>query len=164
MFRLRYAVILLAMAPGCAFAQRHSGDTERGYYKKPPNPILNIDDQATKTWSHPRLSDLMKMKRVTVDVPDLTMKQQAAYEGVSLIDIAPTSPGRRVDVFENTLAFRDRLVVSSTDLDMRSEVIVAYSKNGKNLAEHPFCLAATNEHGGWVLIRNLSYIRLGKTP
>lgn len=65
MFRLRCAVILLAMVPGYAFAQRHSGDTEQGYHRKPPNPILNIDDQSTKTWNYPRLSDLMKMKRIT---------------------------------------------------------------------------------------------------
>lgn len=164
MFRLKSVAILLAMAPVCASAQRHSGDSEQGYYQKPPNPILNIDDQSTKSWSYPRLSDLMKMKRITVDVPDPKTNQKNSYEGVALKELIPNPSGRRVDVFEYTLAFRDRLAISSADLDMQSEVIVAYSKNGKRLAGNPFCLIAKNTHGDLVVISKLSYIRLDKTP
>jgi hypothetical protein len=91
------------------------------------------------------------MKRVPAGVPDAKTNQQDMYEGVALLDLAPNTSGRRVDVFEPTCAFRDRLAVSSTDLDMQSEVIVANTKNGKNLVEHPFCLMTKDNRGDWVL-------------
>jgi hypothetical protein len=84
MLRLKSVAILLVMAPVCALAQWHSGDSEQGYFQKPSNPILNIDDQATKTWSYPCLSDLMKMKRISVDVPDPKTNQKDSCEGVAL--------------------------------------------------------------------------------
>jgi hypothetical protein len=34
MFRLKSVAILLTLAPVCAFAQRHSGDSEQGYYQR----------------------------------------------------------------------------------------------------------------------------------
>jgi hypothetical protein len=48
MFRLSAVVILIALAPGGAFAQRHSGDSPQNYHPKPSNPILILDDQTTK--------------------------------------------------------------------------------------------------------------------
>ena len=163
-FRLKSVAILLAMAPVCAFAQRHSGGSEQGYYTKPPNPILNIDDQLTKTWSYPRLSDLMNMKRTTVEVPDPKTHQKDSYVGVALKELIPNSSGHRFDVLESTWAFRDRLAVSSADLDMQSEVVVPYAENGKKLAGNPFYFIAKNAHGDLVVISKLSYIRLDKTP
>jgi hypothetical protein len=41
-------VILIALAPGCAFGQRHIGDSAQNYHPKPSNPILNINDKTTK--------------------------------------------------------------------------------------------------------------------
>src|SRR5260370_40541624 len=71
MLRLRAALILIAMAPGCAFAQRYGRpDSVQKYHPRPPNPILNIHYQSKKSWNYTRLSDLLKMKRVAVSVSD----------------------------------------------------------------------------------------------
>jgi hypothetical protein len=160
MLRLRTLLVLAAMLPVGVVAQRHSGDCEQFHHAKPPNPILNIDNRTTKTWNHPRLSEIVKMKSITVDIPDPKAKRDDVYEGVTLDELAPNATGRRVDVFKDTWGLRDRLAMSNVGLDYKSEVIVAYSKNGKRLAEHPFCLIAKNAHGNIVIVRNLSYIRL----
>lgn len=97
-------------------------------------------------------------------MPDPKTNQHDVYEGVALKEIAPNSTGRRVDVFEDTWAFRDRLAISSVDFDLQSDVIVAYNKNGKRLAGHPFCLIAKNTHGDMVIVPKLSFVRFDKTP
>ncbi len=158
------SVAPLASQTGTALGQRHSGDSGYGYYAKPSNPILNIDDQTTRTWSHPRLFDLMKMSVFTVEAPDPTNNQTSLYEGVALKEFVPNSYGLRVDAFQNGWEFRDRLAISGVDLDSHPEMVVAYAKNGERLAaDHPFCLIARNEQGDSIVVKNLSYIRLDKT-
>jgi hypothetical protein len=148
MSRLKVAAFLLTFVLACALGQRHSGDTEQGYFAKTSNPILNINDQTIKTWSHPRLSDLMNMPKTIVEVPDDKTKQTDSYQGVGLGELVPHPSGLRVDVFRENWAFGDKLAVSTVDLDMHSEVVVACAKNGKRLGtDHPFCLIAKDNHG-----------------
>ena len=126
MFRLRVALVLAAIVPLSAFAQRHGrADSVQNYSPKPRNPILNVNYQFTKTWSYVRLSDLLKMKRVAIDVFDSKLNQINHYEGVALNQLAPGSSSHRVDIFRNSWAFRDRLAVSSMDIGMQSDMIVA---------------------------------------
>ena len=63
MLRLRAALILIAVASECAFAQRGGAHSAQGYYSKPPNPVLNIDNQSTKTWSHIRLFRFTELEK-----------------------------------------------------------------------------------------------------
>ena len=60
-----------------------------------------------------RFSDLMKIKRITVDVPDPKTNQKDSYEGVALKELVPSSSGRQVDEFEDTLAFRVPISICS---------------------------------------------------
>jgi hypothetical protein len=62
-------------------------------------------------------------------MPDPKTNQQDLYEGLALKEPVPNSAGRRVDVFEDTQDFRDRLAISSADLGLQSQMIVAYNKN-----------------------------------
>lgn len=164
MFRLTLVAVLLVVVSVSGFAQRHSGDSEHERYTKPSNPILNIEDQLTRTWSYPRLSELMKMRVMTVDVYDPKTNLNDSYDGVALNVLLPDSSVRRVDVFEDGRLFHDRLAISSADLDLHSPVIVAYNKNGKTLGQHSFCLIAKSRNDNWVVISKLAYIRLDNTP
>src|SRR6202163_1682954 len=129
MYRLKAALVLVLMVPGFAFAQRHGrADALQNYYPKTPNPILNIDYQSKKTWTYPRLSDLLKMKRAAVSVPDPKTNRTNLYEGTVLTQFVPDISHYRVDVFRAS-SFRDKLAVSSADLDMGSDVIVVDTVN-----------------------------------
>jgi hypothetical protein len=165
MRRLKWgvAMILIAMAPGYALAQRGGAHASQNYRPKPLNPILNIDYQSENNWSQIRLSDLLKMKRIVVSVSDPGTNKAESYEGIKLDQVVPDISDYRVDVFRNFWAFKDKLAVSSSDLDMRFNMTVADTMNGKRLGQdHPFCLIARNNRGGLVIVRDLAYIRLGK--
>jgi hypothetical protein len=152
--------------PGSWVCVRTTTQREAGqnYRPKPPNPILNIDYQTSKKWSYIRLSDLLKMSRATVDVSDLKTNQKNQYEGVTLSQLVPNASGYRIEVFQDSLAFKDKLAVSSADLDMQSGVIIADTINGKRLgADHPFCFIAKNSYGDPVVIKELLYIKVVST-
>src|ERR1700731_1771209 len=152
MFRLRAALILIAMAPGCAFAQRYGrADSIQIYYPKTPKPILNIDYQSAKTWSYTRLSGLLKMKWATVSVSDPKTSQKN-LEGVTLNQLVSNASSYRVEVYRDFWAFEDKLAISSTGLDMHFDMILADTMNGTRLGpDHPFCLIARNNRGDLVL-------------
>jgi hypothetical protein len=138
---------------------------QRRFRTKPshetPNPILNIDYQTAKKWSYIRLSDLLKMKRATVNVSDLKTNIGNQNEGVSLGQLVPNSSGYQIEVFRDSFAFKDKLAVSSANLDMQSALIVADTINGKSLGkDHQFCFIAKNSHGDPVVIKEFSYIKV----
>jgi hypothetical protein len=162
MVRCRAALILLVLAPACACAQRYGRpDSLEHYLPKPPNPILNIDNQSARTWTHARLSDLLRMKRVEVLVSDPKTNRTSLYEGTLLSRLVPGIAHYRVDIYRDFWAFRDKLAASSADLDPRADLIVVDTINGKRLGpDHPFCLIARNKRGDPVVIRELAYIRL----
>ena len=159
------AAIALAgvvLAPSCARAQRGGRpDSVQKYLPKPQNPILNIDNQSAKTWTYTRLSDLLGMKRVAVRVTDAKTERTSIYEGIPLSRLVPELARYQVDIYREYWAFRDKLAVSSADLDHRADLIVADTVDGKRLGpSHPFCLIAKNRRGELVVVRELAYIRL----
>jgi hypothetical protein len=105
------------------------------------------------------------MKRVAVNVSGPKINQRDVYEGVILKDLASNLSSYNIEAFRDFWAFRDKQAISSADLDMRSNVIVADTINGKRLGrDHPFCFIARNNRGDLVVVRNLAYVRLAGTP
>lgn len=154
------AAVLLAPEYACA---QHGGraDSVQKYLAKPPNPILNIDNQSARTWTYTRLSDLLGMKRVAVRVTDPKTERTSLYEGISLSRLVPELARYQIDIYREYWAFRDKLAVSSAELDHRADLIVADTVDGKRLGpDHPFCLIAKNRSGELVVVRELAYIRL----
>ena len=88
-----------------------NGDSAQNYHPKPPNPILNINYQRTKKWSYIRLSDLLKMDRATVNVRNPKTNQTNLYEGVALTQLVPNTSGYEIQVFRDSLAFKDNLAI-----------------------------------------------------
>lgn len=167
MDRCSAALILLVLAPvflapAGACAQRYGRpDSLEHYLPNAPNPILNIDNQSARTWTHARLSDLLRMKRVEVLVPDPKTNRASLYEGTLLSRLVPGIAHNRVDIYRDFWAFRDKLAVSSADLDPSADLIVVDTINGERLGpNHPFCLVARNKRGDLVVVRELAYIRL----
>jgi hypothetical protein len=80
MARLRAALLLMTMASGCAFAQRHGGSAAPAAQKQ-PNPILSINAMPVKTWIYFQLSTLLKMDRTAVDIVDPKTNLKNVYEG-----------------------------------------------------------------------------------
>lgn len=159
MYPMRAVLILLALVPGYVFAQRHGGGIAQN--RKQANPILNIDSLATKKWSYITLSDLLKMNRVSINILGRKTNQVNRYEGVSLSHLIAAASGYRLEIFQRSLAFKEKLAISSADLDMESDVISADTVNGKRLgADYPFCLVAKNRHGDSIVVDKLSYIKV----
>jgi hypothetical protein len=166
-FRLEAAVMLIILTSGYAFAQRHGrADSVQNYSPKPPNPILNIHYQAAGTWSYIRLSDLLKMKRAIVCIPDPKTNQKNTYEGVRMNQLVSDLSKYRIEIFQDIGAFRkNKLVVSGTDLDTESNLIVVDTINGEKLGrEHPFGVVTNDNRGSTIIVRNLAYIRLADIP
>jgi hypothetical protein len=162
MSRSRAAVFLIAMVPGCAYAQRGGASSAQNNHS---NPVLNINYQSAKTWKYFRLSDLLKMKRISVDVADPTTHQRNVYEGVPLVQLDANSSRYKVEVFRDVSLFGDKLAVSSADLNMESDAVLADTVNGKRLgSDHPFCFIGLNRQGNLMVVRNLSYIRFAGKP
>jgi len=158
---LRVAMLLITMAPACAFAQRGGASSAQNNHA---NPILNINYQSTKAWKYFRLSDLLKMKRISVVVADPTTHQRNVYEGVPLAQLDPNASRYKVEVFREVSLFGDKLAVSSADLSMESDAVLADTVNGERLgSDHPFCFIGLNRKGDLMVVRNLSYIRFAGT-
>jgi len=162
MVRLRAALLLMTMASGCAFAQRHGSSTPA--CQKQPNPILSINTTPVKTWNYFQLSSLLKMDRIAVDVVDPKTNRKNVYEGVPLKELVSGIHRYQLEIYQDFWAFKDKHIVLSPNLSMQSDVIVADTINGKRLkTDHPFCLIARNDRGDPIIISNLAYIRLTGT-
>ena len=160
MARLRAALLLMTMASGCAFAQRHSSSGAPDAQKQ-PNPILSINTTPVKTWNYFRLSTLLTMHRTEVDVVDPKTNLTNVYEGVPLKELVSGIHRYQLEVYRDFWAFKDKPVVLSPNLSVQSNVIVADTINGKRLrTDHPFCLIARNDRGDLIVVRNLAYLRL----
>lgn len=170
MVRWRAAAILavmvsVLMTPGSSCAQRCGrANSVQNAYPEAPNPILNIDYESAKTWIYMRLSDLLEMNRVAVRIPDAKTNRTDRYEGIPLSQIVSGLRRYRVDVFREFWSFKDKLAVSSSDLDPDADLIVVDTINGRRLGRNqPFTLIAKNKRGALVVVRELAYIRLSDT-
>jgi hypothetical protein len=90
--------------------------------------------------------------------------RRTSTKGSPLTNSSPTHRAPESRCFAIPLAFKDKLAVSSADLDLQSDLIVADTINGKRLgADHPFCSIAKNSHGEPVVIKELAYIKVVST-
>ena len=163
MARLRAALLLMTMASGCAYAQRH-GNSATPASQKQRNPILSINTPSLKSWNYFQLSTLLKMDRISVDVVDPRTNLKNVYEGVPLKELISGIHRYQLEVYRDFWAFKDKRVLLGPSLSVQSDVIVADTINGKRLrADHPFCLIARNVGGDPIVVSNLAYIRLTGT-
>ena len=103
------------------------------------------------------------MKRTAVSETDPTTNAKISYEGVSLNDLVPDALTRyRFEVTEGQfLGLFHRHAVSSGDLSLTSEIVVADTKNGKRMTGYtPFFFVAKRKNGDVVVVRRLISIRL----
>jgi hypothetical protein len=170
MFYVRsFILVLLALSSSCAFPQRHGRpDAVENYMKsmRPLNQELSLNFEATHSWVYFHLKDLRQMKRTTVRVTDPITHVATAYEGVSLNELLPDGLANyKLEVFREFWAFRDKRVLSSEDLNMESETIVADTVDGKKLVgETPFCFVATAKRGDLIVVERLAHIKVTTAP
>jgi hypothetical protein len=170
LIRRRIAALALAMLlPLCAAAQRHGRpDAVQNYMKssRPSNPQLALKFEASHKWTYFHLTELRQMKRTTVSVIDPITHAATSYEGVRLSDLVPDGVASyRFEVFKQSWGFRDKRVMSSDDLNMESDTIVADTINGRKLVgDNPFCFAATAKRGGMVVVKKLAHIKVVAIP
>lgn len=163
MARLRAALLLMIMASGCAFAQRH-GNSATPAPQKQPNPILSINTASLKTWNYFQLSTLLKMDRIAVGIVDPKTNLKNVYEGVPLKELVSGLHRYQIEVYRDFWALKDKRVLLGPSLSAQSDVIVADTINGKRLrTDHPFCLIARNDRDDPIVVSNLAYIRLTGT-
>jgi len=156
---------LLVLSPLCASAQRHGRpDAIQNYMKsaRPLNQELSLDFEPTHSWVYFHLKDLRQMKRTTVRATDPVTHVTTSYEGVSLSELVPGRLANyRFEVFKEFWAFRDERALSSEDLNLEAETIVADTVNGKKLVgDSPFYFAATAEGGNVIVIKRLAHIKV----
>ena len=165
---LAFSLILICLGAQVANAQRHGrADSVQNYTasQRVPNPILNIDYEGTKTWRYPRLSELLKLNRMTLEVFDPKTKRTDVYAGVLLREVI--APGKRfqVEAFQEGRIFRDKRIALPQDTTTQSDVIVADTVNGKRLGQdHPFSLVARTTDGRSIVVPKLAFIRLADVP
>ena len=160
---LRAALLLMTMASGCAFAQRH-GSSAPPTAQKQSNPVLSINTTSLKTWNYFQLSTLLKMDRIAVGIVDPKTNLKNVYEGVPLKELVPGLLRYQLEVYRDFWAFKDKRVLLGASRSAQSDVIVADTINGKRLrTDHPFCLIARNDRGDPIVVSNLAFIRLTGT-
>jgi hypothetical protein len=158
-------LVLFTLFPMCASAQRHGRpDAVQNYMKsmRPLNQELSLDFEPTHRWVYFHLKDLRQMKRTTVRATDPVTHVTTSYEGVSLGELVPDRLANyRFEVFKEFWAFRDKRALSSEDLNLEAETIVADTVNGKKLVgDAPFYFAATAEGGNVIVIKRLAHIKV----
>ena len=167
----RYLIVLalLSLFPMGASAQRHGrADSVQNYTKslRRENPQLSLYLEPAHKWVYFHMTDVQKMRRTTVSTLDPTTKAINSYEGVRLDELVPDKRvGHTFEVFKGSFwGFRDRRVVSSTDLNLESETLVADTVNGKRLAGNsPFYFVGKNQSGDSIVIKKLAHIKFGKS-
>jgi hypothetical protein len=72
----------------------------------------------------------------------------------------------RIDVFQDRGAFhKNKLAISRTNLDMKSNMVVVDTLDGEKLGrEHPFWVVTKDNPGGTIIVKNLAYIRVAGIP
>lgn len=168
MSRLKTALLFITMSSNCSFAQRHGrADSVQNYNSshRNGNPMLNVRFKSAKTWSYFRLSDLLKMDRVTACVVDPKTHLKNVYEGVALQKIVPGTTNHKVEVFRSGLAFKDHRVLIERALSLQDKLIVADTLNGRRLEiSHPFSLIVKDEGGEATVVKHLAYVSLVGAP
>jgi len=167
MHRYQLILLLALLYPPGAAGQRHGrGDSVQNYMRslKPANPQLSLYLETSRKWIYFHMTDLRKMKRVTVSAIDPGTKTVKLYEGVSLEELAPGAYTQSAfEVFKEFWAFRDKLAVRSADLDLSSKLIVADTVNGKQIGgDDPFYFVGKTQAGKSVVIKKIADIRFVK--
>ncbi len=169
MVYLRLLCLLsLTLLPSLSRAQRGGrADSAQNYYhrSKPHDPTIAV--RINNSWKYRKLSELRLLKRVTVEGKDAKSGAPLNYQGVHLDQLLPAD--HLLVSFrlyrETHWGFRDRIAISSADLDKDSEVILADTQNDRPITRaNPFSVVLRQPDGALRVIRDVASVQLRCVP
>jgi hypothetical protein len=132
MVRQCLAFFLLLLSPVALMSQRYG----RPYtLAESPQLLLQVNVQNESHYF--RVSDLRKMQRLSVALTDPATHVSHVYEGVALEQLAPRGTlGSRGAVVEIEFGLHQTMIVSVSDLDPQTKLMVVDTVDGKPIAGH----------------------------
>jgi hypothetical protein len=136
MVRQCLAFFLLLLTPTALLCQRYG----RPYTLAESSQLL-LQVKVQNESRYFRVSDLRKMRRVSVTLLDPATRTSHVYEGVSLEQLAPGSAlASRAGIIEIQFGLHQTMILSGSDLDPQTKLIVVDTVDGKPLTGHaPYC-------------------------
>jgi hypothetical protein len=126
------ASFLLLLTPTALLCQRYGRP-----YTLAESPQLLLQVKVQNESHYFRVSDLRKMQRLSVTLMDPETRASHVYEGVALEQLAPGSAlGSRWGVIEIEFGLHQTTIVSASDLNPQTKLIVVDTVDGKTLAGH----------------------------
>ena len=125
-------LLLLLFIPAAAMPQKYGRP-----YSLPAIPELLLEVSVQKKTHYLSLYDLRKMPRSVVTATDPTTDQPHLYEGVALEKVVPIATlGSEGASIEIKYGSHQTLTISASDLEPRTESIVADTVDGKALSAY----------------------------
>jgi len=146
------AFILVLVIPIGASAQRHGrADAIQNYIRGGPahsELLLQVRIQGKRVYF--RGSDLRKMHRTEMVLPDPTTGTKHTYEGVNFETLIPgTSSRSGSEIIEVCFGSHQTVVILTADLDPSTEPMVVDTVDGKKLTGYvPYYFIAKTRQGG----------------
>ena len=162
-----FALILLLFASVGASAQRHGrADSIQNYTREALSHtelLLQVRIQEKRLYF--RGSDLRKMQRTVVTLPDPTTGTNHTYEGVNFDTLIPhTAPRSKDEIIEVSFGSQQTVTILSSDLDPNAKPMVVDTVDGKKLTGYvPYYFIAKTRAGKQDAIKNVKEIRIGWT-
>lgn len=164
MIKYFLAFILLLSVSMQTSAQRHGrADAIQNYTRGgPPHPelLLQIRFQGKRLYF--RSSDLIKMQRTEVTLPDPATGAAHTYEGVNFeTQILGRSSRSGSEIIEVCSGSRQTVTILTADLDPSTERMVVDTVDGKKLTGYvPYYFFAKTRQGGLAPIKNVKQITI----
>jgi hypothetical protein len=156
-------ILLLAISIG-ASAQRHGrADAIQNYMRggpAPPELLLQVRVQGKRLYF--RGTDLRKMQRTAVTLPDPATGTMHAYEGVNFETLIPNTASRSgLEIVEVSFGSHQTLTILSADLDPATKPMVVDTVDGKRIAAYvPFCVIAKTRQNSATLMKDVNLINV----
>jgi hypothetical protein len=132
MVRQCLAFFLLLLSPVALMCQRYGRP-----YTLAESPQLLLQVKVQNESHYFRVSDLRKMQRVSLTLMDPATHVSHVYEGVALEQLAPAAAlGSRGSVVEIEYGLHQTMIVSASDLDPQTKLMVVDTVDGKPIAGH----------------------------
>jgi hypothetical protein len=156
--------ILLLVIPIGAAAQRHGrADAIQNYMRGgPDHPELLLQVRIQGKRLYFRGSDLMKMLRTALTLPDPGTGTMHTYEGVNFETLIPNTASRSgSEIIEVSFGSHQTMTILSTDLDSSAKAMVVDTVDGKKLTGYvPYYFVVKTRQGNASPIKNVKLINV----